>query len=426
MTKNTLFTFLLLIAGAWYATAQIHAGTKRLFWPENASPLINVYDIEKGTLLKSINREELGYSRSCFSANQSKFYVVGKMYAHVIDANTLEAKKITLLTDTAVFDFAKWSKLNDAESKRVLDEIEGGNLEAKYEASPEMKAMKLLPTSIVSIGVTEKGQAVLARLIANKAEYLVYDLNNNGNKVATFTLSKSGTLHGENLLHPEADGSISVVDILTGNTIKKIDNAYNDAALTEARNLAKGYTDKYVQTTLISYCSKYFTTNLTLGMTTDKTAFQYAFAIYDAVEGKVIYNERGTTINKFALPVMGSSPHSLLQKTAAKTPEPVMQMPPVPDYAKLKPAEMATALEGWRKKLGEAQAAYKVKHDEWSMPQNFVTKVFADVALTQELLSVDGARYAGVSGEYLYFQKEGAVEIYDITTKKLIQTIYLI
>lgn len=96
MTKNTLFTFLLLIAGAWYATAQIHAGTKRLFWPENASPLINVYDIEKGTLLKSINREELGYSRSCFSANQSKFYVVGIQQKPITPGKWMMMKKVPL------------------------------------------------------------------------------------------------------------------------------------------------------------------------------------------------------------------------------------------------------------------------------------------------------------------------------------------
>lgn len=426
MTKKNPITLLLFMFLYGWSFAQVHEGTKRLFWPDNASPLLNVYDIAKGTLIKSINRDELVYGKSCFNADQSKYYSIGKMYAHVIDPVSLEAKKLQLLTDTAVFDFAKMTKLNEAERDRVLAEIQNGNLEAKITETSEMKKMKLLPTTIFSLGVTEKGYGIVVRIFTGKTEYTVFDLNNNGNKVASYNLVKSGTLHGENILHPEPDGSISVIDLLTGNTLKKIENAYNEAAISEARVKAKDNTDKYVSVTLNSYGTAYFTTTLNLGMTADKKSFEMAFAIFDAAAGKVIYEERGTSINKFVMPLQGSSPHTLLQKVVAKTPEPVLQMPPSPDFSKMKPEAMGVALQEWQKSMGSAQADWKVKHGEWSNPQNFVTKVFADVALSQELFSVEGARYAGISGEHLYFQKEGSIELYDIKTRKLIQTIYLI
>jgi hypothetical protein len=369
--KNFLLGFIISIISHTATAQYLHTKTMRLFLPDRNAPIINVYDVNKETLIKSINIGETVMSVSMsFNSDQSKLYAVGLLYANIIDVKTLEVQKIELQSKSSI------------------------------------------------IGVTEKGISVTSK--GN-----VYDLNNGGKIINTISeKNNSPVLYDGNILYALEDGSISVIDPVTGNTIRKIENAFDAEDLKEAQSSAQKYKDNKTIYPSITFVGKnHFYTELSW-MKENKMIM--AYALYDATAGTIIHKERPTLFLPEISNVTGISSHNLFQKVIAKTPMPMLVMPPFPDYAKMKVAEIELASKEYPKQMEKAQAEYKIKTDEYNKPDNFVTKIYADIACTQEIMLVDGARYALIQDDYLIFWKASSVELYDIRTKKLVHTIYLV
>jgi hypothetical protein len=372
MKKENIFLGFFISIISFTTTAQyLHTNTMRLFWPDRNAPIINVYDVKKETLIKSINIGEPVMSiNMSFNSDQSKLYAVGKLYSSIIDVKTLEVQKIELQSKSSI------------------------------------------------IGVTEKGIAVTSK--GN-----VYDLNNGGKIIHTISEKNSyPAFCNGNLLYAEEDGSISVIDPVTGNTIRKIENAFDTVDMKEAQNIAKSNNyDKSIHPEICFASKNYFYTKLHWFK---ENKIIIAYALYDIVAGTIIHKERPTNLIPEIWNVYGIGSHNLFRKMKAKTFEPQLVKPPSPDFSKMKVDEIVLALKEYRMQMEKAEAEYKNKTDEYNKPDNFVTKVYADIACTQEIVQLDGVRYVLIQDNYLLFFKTTSIEIYDIRTKKLIHSIYLV
>jgi hypothetical protein len=413
----------------------LHIKSMRCFVADFKTSLVNVYDVKKETLIKSINCGETTLSQNLgFNKEETNLFRVGIQYAYIIDVNSLETKKFKLYTDedTAVQNYAKLQALIDAEVKRVkkeaenADNIVGGNLPAFTETS-EMKKIKSLPLFISTMGLTENGIVVSKRIFTNKIEFNVFDLNQAGKKVNSFELPNGSctALYKEYILVFVQDGSINILDPLTAKNIGKIDNAFTAKDLADAKTVTAAYENKNIDATLSPY-GNYLITGLSLGLVPNTANTNYAFSIYDFTSKKIIYNYRGTDMLTNILPIAGTT---YFQKPEAKTPMPFLQLPPAPDFTKFKPKDIANgamtkALQDYQEETSKAQAAWKLKFDAYKSPQNFSTKVFADVNATQEIFSVDAARYVGIVGDYIICGKDVSWEFYDLKSKALLHTIY--
>ncbi len=428
MKKILAFVFILTSLTAY--SQLLHLKSMRYFSGDLNSPLVNVFDVNKESLIKSINcGETVVNSRLCFNKEETKIYKIGLRYASVIDVATLEAEKIKLLSDedTLVQNTTKLMAMIEAERNRVLKEIENSNLDAKFTETPEIIKMKALPLLIISLGVSESGIVVSERLFTDKIELNVYDLKQAGKKVNTFDLPAGSdcTMHEGNILVFVQDGSINIVDPITGKNIGKIGNAIDAKDLAEAKIVTAGYDNKNIRVNLSSY-GKYLITSLNLGMIPNTATIKKAFSIYNFATKTIVYSSRGIENSPSIMPIYGTE---LFQKVVAKTPMPVLQLPEPPDFTKytakdIKNGTMTKASVDYEEKVKTSQAEWKLKFDAYNNPQNFATKIYSDINATQELLSIDAARYVGIKGDYIICLKDLGIEFYDLKTKSLVHTIY--
>lgn len=446
-----IFIFISIAANAQY----LNIKTMRCFVGDMNTSLVNVYDVNKEVLIKSINCGETTISAKLhFNKEETKMYRIGIQYAYVIDVATLETQKYKLYADgdTAVQNFTKLQALIDAEVERVRKEIENNdpikplenlNLGASarstnnsdviintnadtFTETPEMKRIKALPLFILTMGVSENGIVVSERIFANKIEINVFDLKQAGKKVNRFELPSGSSIamHEGNLLVFAQDGTINMIDPITAKNIGKIDNAFKADDLADARAVNASYDNKDIHATLSSY-GKYLITTLNLGLVPNTATMNYAFSIYDFVKKSIIYNDRSTEF----LPIMPIDGTLFFQKVVAKTPMPVFQIPEAPDYTKftlkeIKNGLMTKASDEYNEKVKRAQADFKIKLDAYNSPQNFATKVYSDINATDEKFSVDATRFIGVKGNFVICNKDISIEFYDLNTKNLLHTIY--
>ena len=422
------FVFILIFISIAANAQYLNIKTMRCFLGDMKTSLVNVYDVNKEVLIKSINCGETTISAKLhFNKEETKMYRVGIQYAYVIDVATLETQKYKLYADedTAVQNTTKLMELIYEEGERVQKEIENGNLEAKNTETPEMKRIKALPLFILAMGVSENGIVVSERIFANKIEINVFDLKQAGKKVNRFELPSGSSIamHEGNLLVFAQDGTINIIDPLTAKNMGKIDNAFKADDLADARAVTASYDNKNIHATLDSY-GKYLITTLNLGLVPNTATMDYRFSIYDFAKKSIIYNHRSTEF----LPIMPIDGTLFFQKVVAKTPMPVFQIPEAPDfkftYKEIKNGLLTKAKQDYDEKLKTAQADFKIKLDAYNNPQNFSTKVYSDINATDEKFSVDATRFIGVKGNFVICHKDVSIEFYDLNTKNLLHTIY--
>ena len=404
----------------------------RCFVGEMNTSLVNVYDVNKEVLIKSINCGETTPSAKLgFNKEETKIYRIGIQYAYIIDVATLETQKYKLYADEdTAQSFAKLQSLIDAEAERFKKEIENADNIAnlpQFTETVEMKRIKALPIFITTLGVTDNGIVVSERIFANRIEFNVFDLKQAGKKVNSFELPSGSniTMHEANILVFAQNGSINIIDPLTAKNIGKIENAFVANDLTDARAVTATYDNKDIHPTLYSY-GKYLITTLSLGIIPNTATPKIAFSIYDFAKKTIIYNFRSTAFSLDIMPVEGTL---FFQKKVAKTPIPQMILPEMPDATKfsakdIKKGLMIKALDDYNEKIKTAQAEWKVKIDAYNSPQNFVTKVYSDINATEEIFTVDATRFLGMKGDIVICYKELSIEFYDIKTKKLLHTLY--
>lgn len=433
MKKFLVFIFILtsIVANSQY----LNIKTMRCFVGDMNTSLVNVYDVNKEVLIKSINCGETTLSAKLgFNKEETKIYRIGIQYAYIIDVATLETQKYKLYADedTAVQSFAKLQALIDAESERVkkeienLDNITNGNL-PQFTETVEMKRIKALPLFIITLGVSDNGIVVSERIFANRIEFNVFDLKQAGKKVNSFELPSGSntTMHSGNILAFAQDGSINIIDPLTAKNIGKIENAFEANDLTDARAVTATYDNKDIHPTLSSY-GKYLITTISLGTIPNTAKTNLAFSIYDFAKKSIIYNFRSTEFLPNIMPIEGTP---YFQKVVAKTPMPQLILPEMPDFSKftakdIKNGLMTKAYDDYNEKLKTNQAEWKVKIDAYNSPQNFTTKVYADINATDEKFSIDATKYIGIIGNFVICYKDISIEFYDLNTKNLLHTIY--
>jgi hypothetical protein len=402
MNKRSVVIGLFLMFISLFIEAQplqLHTKTMRLFVEEQNAPLINIYDVNTETLIKSINRGEIiggsSHSSMSFNSDKTKLYVLGKQYANVIDVKTLETEKLQLLLneEATLFNYNIWKKLHDAEVDRVKKEIAAGNLNATYTETPELKKMNALPASILPLGVTEKGIAVIQYRLKEKTDYLVFDLSTGGEKINTINNIEPDKLiswHNGNLLYVDQKGIIIVIDPATGNIIKKIENAFDAADLKQAQGLTKKNNHpKSIYAFIFSFGTNYFYTSLSIGKREKEDKMYYSCALYDYETGTTIYKEQTTNVLPKISPVVGNNRNKLFQKIVSINPN-------------------------------------ATNFNLLSNPAEYITNVYANLGCTQEIVSVGAGGYAVIMEDYLIFQKGATIELYDINLKKRVHTIYLL
>ncbi|MEI6310938.1 MAG: hypothetical protein WCP57_01635 [Bacteroidota bacterium] len=407
----------------------------RCFVGDMNTSLVNVYDVNKEVLIKSINCGETTLSAKLgFNKEETKIYRIGIQYAYIIDVASLEIQKYKLYADedTAVQNISKLMDMIEAEKNRVLkegenlDNIANGNL-PQFTETVEMKRIKALPMFILTMGVSENGIVVSERIFANKIEINVFDLKQAGKKINRFELPSGSniTMHEGNLLVFTQDGTINIIDPVTANNIGKIENAFEANDLTDARAVTATYDNKDIHPNLSSY-GKYLITTISLGTIPNTATTNLAFSIYDFAKKSIIYNYRSTEFLPNIMPIEGTL---YFQKVVAKTPMPQLQLPEAPDFTKfnykdIKNGLMTKASQDYDEKVKTAQADWKIKIDAYNSPQNFATKIYTDINLTQEIFSVDATRFIGLKGDFVICYKDISIEFYDLKTKNLLHTIY--
>jgi hypothetical protein len=433
MKKFLVFIFILIsiVANSQY----LNIKTMRCFVGEMNTSLVNVYDVNKEVLIKSINCGETTLSAKLgFNKEETKIYRIGIQYAYILDVATLETQKYKLYADedTAVQNYAKLQALIDAESERVkkeseiIDNIANGNL-PQFTETVEMKRIKALPLFITTLGVTNNGIVVSERIFANRIEFNVFDLKQAGKKVNSFELPSGSniTMHEANILVFAQDGTINIIDPLTAKNIGKIENAFVANDLTDARAVSATYDNKDIHPSLSSY-GKYLITTLSLGTIPNTATTNLAFSIYDFSTKSIIYNERNTEPLPSIMPIAGTQ---LFQKVVPVSPKPQLILPEPPDYTKftakdIKKGLMTKAYDDHNEKIKTASAEWKLKFDAYNSPQNFATKVYSDINATEEKFSFDATRFIGIIGDFVICYKDVSIEFYDIKTKKLLHSIY--
>jgi hypothetical protein len=427
------------------AKAQLlHTKTMRFFAGDWNTSLLNVYDLKKESLIKSINCDNTDIIvKLTFNKDETKIYRLVKNVAHVIDVATLDIQKYELLPDKDIElqSIEKNLALKKAEEDRVKKEISNQEnmgtknlvLKAPNGTTPElikneeMKNAKELPISIFPVGISENGIAIIQRNFVSKSEYSVFDLKQAGKKINSFELSTNSSIsmHEGNILAFVQDGTIDIINPLTGKNIGKIENAFDIKDLDEVRTLNAAKENKSIYATHYTN-GKYLFTRLTLGQIPNTIDFNQAHTIYDLSSKNIIYKQRNTEYTTGIVPIDGSD---LFQKVVAKTPKPELKLPEQPDQSKftakdIKKGLMTKAYEEWSLNYKKINEEFIIKAEAYNNPQNFSQKIYSDINATQELFSVDATRYLIMKGDIVICYKELSIEFYDIKTKKLLHTLY--
>ena len=366
--------------------------TMRLFIGDANSSLVNVYDLNKEALIKSINCIESvkAYgAKLTFNIDETKLYRVGDRYAHIIDVATLESKKIELLDS---------SEINRLNSLRI---------------------------TTLTKGVSENGIVVKQNILDTTSEYIVFDLKKEGKKVNTFVLSAYTTMYNGNILAFVQDGTIDIIDPLSGKNIGKFENAFLTKDLADARALSRYY-DKRINNSFL-VLGNYLITSLILEISNKTYTFDFAHSIYDLSAKKNIFSQRNSESLPDILPLEGTQ---LFHKVITVIPKSQLKLPEAPDSTKFTKKEIKKgaydkAKEDYNEKVKIAEALWKHNLEAYTNPQNFISKIFSDVNETQEVLSIQGSRHIIMKGDFVFCYKEFSIEVYDIKTKKLLHTIYL-
>jgi hypothetical protein len=386
-----LFCAILLLMSFSTQAQFFNIKTMRLFLGDVNSSLVNVYDLKKETLIKSINcieSVEAYGSRITFNKDETKLYRVGNRYAHIIDVATLESKKIELLDS---------SEINRLNSLRI---------------------------TTLTKGISENGIVVKQNILDTTSEYIIFDLKKEGKKVNTFELSAYTTMYDGNILAFIQDGTIDIIDPLSGKKIGKFENAFLTKDLADAR-ANSSYYDKRINT---SFCvlGNYLITSLVLGMSKSTYTFDFAHSIYDLSAKKIIFSQRNSESLPDILPLEGTQ---LFYKVITVIPKSQLKLPEAPDSTKftkkdIKKGAYNKAKEEYNEKVLIAETKWKQNMEAYRNPQNFISKIFSDVNETQELFSIQGSKYIIMKGDFVFCYKELSIEVYDIKTKKLLNTIY--
>ncbi len=233
---------------------------------------------------------------------------------------------------------------------------------------------------------------------------------------------------------PDDNGVFNVIDPVTKKEIGKLNGAFDIKQIQNFKTNRKDtsmspglyslpYGDLFLLTSLDHFTSLYYPDNTQ--------------SVYEISKQKNVYSERS---NQGAFHYMDIYPIktydndvALFQKVESldstlKRPI-IPNMPIPPDYSKMTQKEAKKAqdkylldLSSFRVKLGE----WRIKIREYTNPKNSRIKIYTDVACTNEYLSIEKANEVKIYGNYLLVKKETTYEIYDLNTKKMLYTIYLI
>jgi hypothetical protein len=154
--------------------------------------------------------------------------------------------------------------------------------------------------------------------------------------------------------------------------------------------------------------------------------FDFAHSIYDLSAKKIIFSQRNSESLPDILPLEGTQ---LFYKVITVIPKSQLKLPEAPDSTKftkkdIKKGAYNKAKEEYNEKVLIAETKWKQNMEAYRNPQNFISKIFSDVNETQELFSIQGSKYIIMKGDFVFCYKELSIEVYDIKTKKLLNTIY--
>jgi hypothetical protein len=163
----------------------------------------------------------------------------------------------------------------------------------------------------------------------------------------------------------------------------------------------------------------------------DKSSVQ---SIYDLSKRESIYSKKVAILQFIeVIPMLGKPSQSLFQRhelidvnISGIVPP---TMPVSPDYTRMKTKDILKATEEhlaktqeYMVKLGE----YNTKRQESANLKNHRCIIYSDVNCTQEVMRIDGTQYVSMYGDFVWVIKDTFCEIYDIRTKQLLYTIYLV
>ena len=385
MKKLKVICFLLGLVISCSVDAQtdiflLHEKTMRLIVPEFNAALINVYDVNNEKLLRSINSHARYLS---VSSDNKKIFAIDTNSATIIDILTLDAKQI---------------KLESARGER--------------------------PYYIIPLGINEKGIAIVEYAYHNKIDCIVYNIAKGGQKVNTLTFSRSANPYfkGYNIYITDKESTISIVNPLTGESIKKISGACDPVDLAEA----KQYDSSNFMYRILYVGSNYFVTQLSWAVSGKNTSSLFLF---DVNRSLIVTKVRATGMasllerpNAFDT---GSDP--LFYKTTQKIPMPELDLPELidPTNTKLKGRKLAKASkENLEKTISQSQKYYDALAAYKSEDNYYTTTIYSDINCNKVILSVARARSVSMQNGYLLFWKDASIEVYDFKTGKLLHTIY--